>query len=538
MKRISGKIILLTVGSSLVFSVFLGGLFVFSFLKTVNRDLAELEGVMRSDFDRNARWEVETAVGMLAALQKLQQKGELTPEQAKSLGMKLLRELRYDKEGYFWADDSKGTNVVLLGRDAEGKNRLNAQDNKGNFFVKSFLEKGLAGGGYTDYWFSKKADGEPFPKRSYTLYFAPFDMNVGTGNYVDEIDTAIQKARVEILGTFRIQLIAAIVVMVVFILLVVVISFWFGRRISRIMTEAVRQAQAIANGNVETVMSESSLKRLDEVGDLARSFNVMTSKLSEIVSSVLAGSENVATGSAELSRASDNLSQGATSQAAAAEEVSASMEEMGANIKQSAENADVTGRLAAKVSVDAEDSRAAVEQAASAIKDITERISIIEEIARQTNLLALNAAIEAARAGDAGKGFAVVASEVRKLAERSQKAAGEIGSLSSKTLTLSADANAKLTALIPDIKKTADLIQEISAATREQSAGAAQVNQAVLQLDQIIQNNSASSEEMASTSKALAEEAERLKISIGFFKFREDAAQRKVELLPEITGEE
>jgi len=226
----------------------------------------------------------------------------------------------------------------------------------------------------------------------------------------------------------------------------------------------------------------------------------------------------VATGSNELASAAGALSQGSTEQAASVEEVSASVEEMAANIQQNADNSSQTEVIALQSAEDAERGGQTVTQTTLAMRQIAEKISIIEEIARQTNLLALNAAIEAARAGEHGKGFAVVAAEVRKLAERSGHAAAEISALSTSSVKIAEAAGEMLVQLVPNIKKTADLVQEISAGSREQSAGAEQINKAIQQLDQVIQRNASASEQMASTSEELSSQAEQLMSTISFFR--------------------
>lgn len=272
-------------------------------------------------------------------------------------------------------------------------------------------------------------------------------------------------------------------------------------------------ADRIADGDL-TVMP----KPLSERDTLGLALERMVERLRGIVADALSASDNVSSGSQELSASSEQLSQGATEQASSAEEASASMEEMAANIKQNADNAAQTEKIARQSSKDAEASGEAVNRAVVAMRTIAEKISIVQEIARQTDLLALNAAVEAARAGEHGKGFAVVASEVRKLAERSQAAAAEISSLSGETVKVATDAGDMLNRLVPDIRKTAELVAEISAACREQDIGAAQINEAIQQLDKVTQQNSGASEEMSATSEELAAQAEELQSSIAFFK--------------------
>lgn len=244
----------------------------------------------------------------------------------------------------------------------------------------------------------------------------------------------------------------------------------------------------------------------------------MVDSLTKVVTEIRRAADEVASGSAQLQDASQGLSQGATEQAASVEETSSAMEEMSSNIQQNTENAQQTEKIAQKAAVDAAEGGEAVLEAVQAMKEIAEKITIIEEIARQTNLLALNAAIEAARAGEHGKGFAVVAAEVRKLAERSQTAAGEISSLSSSSVHVAEKAGSIINQLVPDIKKTAELIQEIAAASVEQNQGASQINSAIQQLDQVIQQNAGAAEEMAATADELSREAGQLDEAIGFFK--------------------
>ncbi len=292
-------------------------------------------------------------------------------------------------------------------------------------------------------------------------------------------------------------------------------AFWISISINRGLMRATVAVRDVADGDL-TKTAEITTR--DEIGDLLYHVNTMIERLRGVVSDSVSAAENVSTGSQELSASSEQVSQGATEQASSTEEASASMEEMAANIRQNAENAAQTEKIARQSSKDAEASGEAVGRAVSAMRTIAEKISIVQEIARQTDLLALNAAVEAARAGEHGKGFAVVASEVRKLAERSQAAAAEISSMSSDTVKAASDAGEMLTRLVPDIRKTAELVAEISAACREQDIGASQINEAIQQLDKVTQQNTSASEEMSATSEELAAQAEELQASIAFFK--------------------
>ena len=363
-----------------------------------------------------------------------------------------------------------------------------------------------------------------------------------TAEAARELDATIQK-----LAELKIELAAkkseensaaakaAITMMLVFLCVGIILAVTLGIFISRIISLPLRQgvafAEAVAKGDLT---QRIQLDQKDEVGQLAAAMNDMVTQLKEIVSDVKSAADNVASGSQELSSSSEEMSQGASEQAAAAEEASSSMEQMSSNIRQNADNAMQTEKMAVKSAEDAKKGGKAVEETVHAMKEIAGKISIIEEIARQTNLLALNAAIEAARAGEHGKGFAVVASEVRKLAERSQKAAAEISELSGSSVEVAETAGELLAKMVPDIQRTAELVQEISAASKEQDTGAEQINKAIQQLDQVIQQNASASEEMASTSEELAAQAERLQGSIAFFKM-DDTGRRNQQLVASRT---
>ncbi|MDC9823101.1 methyl-accepting chemotaxis protein [Devosia sp. ZB163] len=300
-------------------------------------------------------------------------------------------------------------------------------------------------------------------------------------------------------------------------------AIWMIISISKSLGAALGLANAVAGGDLS---AEAKVKSDDEIKDVIDALNLMTRKLREVVSEVTTAARNVASGSQELSATAEQLSQGATEQASSTEEASASMEEMAATIKQSADNATQTEKIARQSAADANTSGEAVGNAVNAMQTIAEKIMVVQEIARQTDLLALNAAVEAARAGEHGRGFAVVASEVRKLAERSQAAAAEISTLSVDTVKAARSAGDMLSKLVPDIRRTAELVDEISAGSREQNAGAAQINTAIQQLDKVTQQNTSAAEEMSATSEELASQAEQLQSAISYFRIDQSQQAR------------
>lgn len=306
------------------------------------------------------------------------------------------------------------------------------------------------------------------------------------------------------------------------VIALLLIGMSIKRSIITPMARGVAFAESITQGDLT---ARIDVIQKDEIGALAGALTSMAAQLSQVVHQVKNAAQNVAGGSEEMSDSAEKMSQGASEQAASTEEVSSTMEQMAANIRQNADNATQTEKIAVRTAQDAAEGAKAVIETVNAMQTIAKRISVIEEIARKTDLLALNAAIEAARAGEHGKGFAVVASEVRKLAEKTQTSSNEIKKISHASVEVAEKAGEMLKKITPDIEKTANLVQDISAASREQDTSAEQVNKAMFQLDNATQQNSSISEEMSATSEELASQAQGLMDVIAFFKINGHEAE-------------
>lgn len=343
----------------------------------------------------------------------------------------------------------------------------------------------------------------------------------GTKNIVNEAVSIISRSN-------AIMIFGLVFALILGVILAIIIT----RSITIGIVKGVDFASTIAKGDLTVEIDHALINQQDEIGKLANALQNMVNKLKQIVKDVFEGAENIASASQELSSTSQEMSQGSSEQASSAEEVSSSMEEMASNIQQNTDNAKQTEKISLKASDDIAEGNAAVEQTVASMKNIAEKITIISEIARQTNILALNAAVEAARAGEHGKGFAVVAEEVRKLAARSQEAAREIDETSRNSVAIAEKSGKLLSEIVPDIQKTARLVQEIAAASSEQASGAEQVNSAIQQLNQVTQQNAAAAEEMATSSEELASQADQMRDTMSFFRIDNNSMKKTTRKAP------
>ena len=332
-------------------------------------------------------------------------------------------------------------------------------------------------------------------------------------------------------------LMVTVVTAVVIAGVIALVAFLMARSIANPLVYASSILDKLAEGDL-TMKIDSTSK--DETGQMIDSMKKMIGRLGQIIGDVTSGAESLASASEEVNATSQSMSQGANEQAANLEETSSSLEEMESTITQNNDNAKQTEAIALKSSKEGEQGGKAVKDTVKAMRDIAGKIGIIEDIAYKTNLLALNAAIEAARAGEQGRGFAVVASEVRKLAERSQVAAGEISGLASSSVEVAEKAGDMIETIVPNIGKTADLVQEISAAGEEQNTGIQQINKAMKQLDDVTQSNASSAEELASTSEEMSSQAQELTSLMGFFTLdgSKDVVKKERQLLTHEVQEE
>lgn len=426
-----------------------------------------------------------------------------------------------DESGYYFVYD--GTTVITVppSPDLQGQDLADTADENGVFYVRELAEAADAGGGFVEYVFEKPGQGLQ-PKVSYAQVIPGTDYWVGTGVYADNV--AARQAAVS--GMIEDQISRSVAISVgavlgVFALVVAPVVLLLIRSVTRPVSRLQEVAAGMEQGDLTT---RTEAAGNDEIAALMTTMESMRERLTGVIDDVKRAGDSVSAGSHQMAASASRMSDGATQQASNTEEVSSSMEEMDATIQKNADNAAETEKIARKAAEDAERGGQAVSQTVEAMRNIAEKISIIEEIARNTNLLALNAAIEAARAGEQGKGFAVVASEVRKLAERSQKAAGEISELSTSSVDVAEEAGTMLADLVPGIRRTSELVQEISASSAEQRTGSQEVTRALTALDRVVQENASQSEEMAGMAEELSSQAEQLQSVIGFFDTGADSA--------------
>lgn len=496
-------------------------------MKTISSHADDaLEEEVRNQYDESIRQQVDNAISMLDQYYAAYEAGECTLEEAKKQGADMLRELRYGDSGYFWADDTEGNNIVLLGSDTEGTNRMGTKDGNGYEMVKDIIAVGQQpDGGYCDYVFPKEGGTENLPKRSYSRLYEPFGWVIGTGNYTDYIDEIVEGEKQTIGATRNEWIMKMEICTVVFFLLTIAVIIYLIADTTGWMKKAVGYAQKLESGDMTGRSAAGRLKRKDEFGILERALNSMAATFDEVIGAVKRHGLILAGDVDEVMEQLGELNDDISSVSAATEELSASMEETAASAQQIETISHQIETVSKNIAVRAQDGAEKVvsihQRAQQAKKDtesnyqnakdmkaeisgsliqaleeakVVEQIEVLAQsimgITAQTNLLALNASIEAARAGEAGKGFAVVADEIRSLAEQSKVTAENIQQVTQKVTgavqNLADDSSRLLNFVAEDVSKSFHQFTEIADA----------YNQDAADVDEMVTDFSAISEEL------------------------------------------
>lgn len=502
-----------------------------------DKALETIDASSRQSYDDSIKQQVSVVISLLSEVYDEYKAGAYTLDEAKKIAADEVRQMRYGDAGYFWIDQSDGTNVVLLGSDTEGTNRMETQDAEGYQMVKEIIRVAVEdGGGYTDYVFPKEGETEPSPKRSYSEYFEPFDWVVGTGNYTDYIDTAIAAQDEEFSGYAVKKAATMIVACVVMLIIVAILIAMISRDITKSLKKIKEQFDIIAGGNFARKMQKPMLKRKDDFGQLANELEKMRESVRSLLAQVKIEAANIDTVVESIDSHVFNLNGEIEDVSATTEQLAASTQETAASAEQINGMTQQIEEAAREIAIRAQDgateaeeihqratqtkdetvaNRMKVKQMLSEIREglekaledakVVEQISVLADsilaITGQTNLLALNASIEAARAGEAGKGFAVVAEEIRVLAEQSKDAVANIQAVTENVnhavRNLTSDSNRLLDFVDTDIvesfnnfekmaddynldaAKINDLVSDFSATSEELVASITNITQAI-----------------------------------------------------------
>ncbi|WMJ86478.1 methyl-accepting chemotaxis protein [Anaerocolumna sp. MB42-C2] len=523
--KVRTKVLFLAVFLLMV-SVLMGVIAIIDQQKSIQINMESLDETIRQDYDNNIKNQVENVISLLNGIYAKYEAGDYTLEEAKTTAADLIRGLKYGNGGYFWADTYEGDNIVMLGKDTEGTNRMDLVDKKGNSYIKDIITNGRKeGGGFSEYWFPKEGETEASPKRSYSIAYEPFEWVIGTGNYIDYIDKLVNDTakaeRAKIYG----NIMRFVMIFIISMILAILFALYMSRNLNKSFTAIRKYLEILAKGNFKEEIPDIFKNRKDDFGILAEDLVTMKESVAGLIGSTKMEADQIIHVVGNVNENMKELNSNIEDVSATTEELAASMEETAASAQEMtsssmeieeatrniAEKANEGAEQAVKISKRAEDTRCEVRNSQELIKKVRKeiqgkleealkqsqvvtQINVLSEaimgITSQTNLLALNAAIEAARAGEAGKGFAVVAEEIRNLAEQSKEMVEQIqgvtGEVTLAVNNLSENSNALLDFVSKDIEESFQKFSEVANAYREDA----------VYVDDLITDFSAASEEL------------------------------------------